>query len=266
MGGMSWDAEQYLKFAAERARPAADLLAQVPAGGFPLTHRARLIVDLGCGTGALAKRLSERWPAARVIGIDQSPEMLRQAAGLAVPGRLEFAQADLADWSCREPVDLVVSNAALHWVSDHARLLERIVALLAPAGTLAVQMPNNLRAASHEAIYAVAAEPEFAARLKGVGLHRESVRPIAWYAERLLALGLAVNAWETTYVHVLRGSDPVLEWLRGTALRPLLAALGQDDAAEFERQLAERLRVAYPERAGVTLFSMSRIFFVATRA
>ncbi|HTU26486.1 MAG TPA: methyltransferase domain-containing protein [Pirellulales bacterium] len=256
---MSWDAEQYLKFSDERGRPAADLLAQVP------TTEPRLVVDLGCGTGRLAKALAERWPEARVIGVDNSPEMLAEARRQKIAGRLEFFKADFAEWSWGEPVDLVVSNAALHWAGQHERLLAKIVAMLAPAGSLAVQMPNNLRAPSHEAIFAVAAEPLFAAKLAGLGLHRESVRPLAWYAELLGDLGLAVNAWETTYLHVLSGENPVLEWLRGTALRPLLSVLDKQEAIEFQRQLAERLREAYPSRAGVTLFPMSRIFFVATR-
>ncbi len=259
MGRMTWNPEQYLKFSIERARPASDLLAQVRA------ENARLIVDLGCGTGLLAKTLAERWPGARVIGLDSSAEMLQQARGLAIPGRLEFVCANIADWTCAERVDLVVSNAALHWLSNHARLLANIAALLSPGGTLAVQMPNNLRAASHLAIYELAAEKRFADKLAGIGLHRDSVWPISRYVERLHELGMTVNAWETTYVHVLTGQNPVLEWLRGTALRPLLAALEQDEAAEFERQLALRLAAAYPERAGVTLFPMSRIFFVATR-
>ena len=259
MAGMTWDAEQYLKFSSERSRPAADLLAQVRLA------EARLIVDLGCGTGRLTKILSDRWPAARVIGVDSSPEMLSQARGLAAAGRLEFERANLADWSCSERIDLAASNAALHWVGDHERLIAKLVAMLSPQGTLAVQMPNNLRAPSHESIYAVAAEPRFAHRLVGIGLHPDSVRPISWYVELLCDLGLTVNAWETTYVHVLSGEDPVLEWLRGTALRPVLAALDKEEGAEFERQLAPRLRAAYPARAGVTLFGMSRIFFVASR-
>jgi trans-aconitate 2-methyltransferase len=144
-------------------------------------------------------------------------------------------------------------------------LLDRLVAMLAPAGALAVQMPGNMRAASHRAIYGTAAEPRFAERLSGVGLHRDSVQPAAWYAERLVELGLSVDAWETTYIHVLSGENPVLEWLRGTALRPVLAALPADEADQFEQALAARLAEAYPPRGGVTLFPMSRVFFVATK-
>ncbi len=143
-------------------------------------------------------------------------------------------------------------------------MLDRLAALLGTGGVLAVQMPNNMRAASHEAIYQVAAEPRFAPKLAGVGLHRDSVQPIGWYVRRLINLGLTVDAWETRYLHVLRGENAVLDWLRGTALRPVLAALA-DERSEFEQALAPRLAAAYPAQGGVTLFEMSRIFFVARR-
>jgi trans-aconitate 2-methyltransferase len=256
---MAWDPQEYQKFSNERSRPAADLLAQVELAA------PRRVVDLGCGTGWLARALAERWPEAQVTGVDNSPPMLAQAEKLAIDGRLQFALGDIAIWSPSEPVDLIVSNAALQWIKDHERLLGSLAAMLAPGGTLAVQMPNNFNSPSHTSIYDVAAEPRFAAKLAGVGLHRESVQPIAWYVERLHDLGLSVDAWQTTYVHVLEGKDPVVQWLRGTALRPVLAALAPDDALEFERELAARLAAAYPTRAGVTLFSMSRLFFVATR-
>jgi trans-aconitate 2-methyltransferase len=256
---MPWDPSEYQKFSAERSRPADDLLAQVE-----LEAPGR-IVDLGCGTGWLARAMAERWPGADVIGIDNSPEMLRQADKLAIEGRLRFEPGDIAAWAPDEPVDLIVSNAALQWLDDHERLLGRLAALLAAGGVLAVQMPNNMRAPSHEAIYDVAAQPRFAPKLTGVGLHRDSVRPIGWYARRLIDLGLSVDAWETRYLHVLRGENPVLDWLRGTALRPVLAALAPDERSQFEQALAPLLTRAYPSQDGVTLLEMSRIFFVARR-
>jgi trans-aconitate 2-methyltransferase len=254
-----WDAGQYLKYADERARPFADLLAQVGRA------EVSCIVDLGCGTGSLTRILAERWPSARVVGVDNSSEMLAQAVPLTIPGRLEFVQADLAHWSPREPVDLLVSNAALQWVGDHDAVLGRLAGLLAAEGTLAVQMPNRFQTPSQVAVEQTTAEPRWAAALAGVGLHRESVLPIARYIHRLHDLGFRVNAWETTYIHVLTGEDPVLEWLKGTGLRPLLERLGTEEGGAFLQALGSRLKAAYPARGGVTLFPMPRLFFVATR-
>jgi trans-aconitate 2-methyltransferase len=255
-----WDANQYNKFAAERARPFADLLAQVERA----EHETRQIVDLGCGPGKLTRQLAERWPAARVVGVDNSPEMLAKAHPLEIPDRLEFVQADLALWSPAQPVDFVFSNAALHWIADHDTLLRRLAAWLAPGGTLAVQMPNRFDGPVQAAIDKTAADPRWAAQLQGVGLHRGSVQPIDWYVRLLQELGFAVNAWETTYVHVLSGENPVLEWFQGTGLRPLLTRLDAAAAEQFRSQLAARLRALYPPRNGTTLFPMPRLFFVAT--
>ena len=254
-----WDAKQYHQFSDERSRPFDDLLAQVRR------PEAHFIADLGCGTGSLTRTLTERWPSARVVGVDSSSEMLEQAMPLAVPGRLEFVRADIAHWSAGEPVDLLISNAALHWVGDHDDLLTRLAGMLAPGGTLAVQMPNRFGTPSQKAVEETAADPRWASSSKGVGLHRESVMPLTWYVDLLHDLGFAVDAWETTYVHVLTGENPVLAWLRGTGLRPLLERLGQAEGDEFLRALGDRLRAVYPARGSVTLFPFPRLFFVASR-
>ncbi|HET6328331.1 MAG TPA: methyltransferase domain-containing protein [Planctomycetaceae bacterium] len=259
---MTWDANQYNKFAAERERPFADLVEQAAQSGTEI----RQIVDLGCGPGRLTQQLAERWPAAHVVGVDNSPEMLAKAQPLAIPDRLEFVQADLAIWSPDQPVDLILSNAALHWIADHDRLLTRLAGWVAPSGTLAVQMPNRFDGPVQKAIDETAADPRWAAQLRGVGLHRGSVQPIDWYVRFLQGLGFAVNAWETTYVHVLSGENPVLEWFRGTGLRPLLARLDRTAAEQFSADLAARLTALYPPHNGTTLFPMPRLFFVATRA
>jgi trans-aconitate 2-methyltransferase len=256
---MAWDPGEYTRFADQRSRPGADLLAQVELDA------PRRILDLGCGTGWLARAMAERWPKAHVTGVDNSPEMLREAGKLTIAGRLEFALGDIAQWSPREPVDLLVSNAALQWIDDHERLLGRLAAMVNPGGVLAVQMPTNFRSPSHTAIYDTAAEPRFVAKLSGIGLRRDSVQPTAWYVEQLHQLGFSVDAWETTYVHVLAGEHPVVDWLRGTALRPVLARLDADERADFEHELAARLSAAYPGHNGVTLFPMARIFFVAIK-
>jgi trans-aconitate 2-methyltransferase len=254
-----WDAAKYLSFEQERARPFIDLLARVRR------EKANAIADLGCGTGNMTRTLAERWPEATVVGVDNSPEMLAKAASETIPGRLEFVLADLATWSPPAPLDLIVSNAALHWVPDHEALLARLTGMLAPGGTLAVQMPNRFTTPAQAAIEETSADPHWASRLVGAGLNRESVRPLLWYARRLLESGFAVDAWETTYGHVLSGDHPIVKWLEGTGLRPLLAMLGPDEQAEFRAALGARLAVAYPPLGGVTLFPFPRLFFVATR-
>jgi trans-aconitate 2-methyltransferase len=254
-----WDAAQYMKFEQERARPFLDLLARVQR------ERVGAVADLGCGTGHLTRMLAERWPEATVTGVDSSPQMLEKARPLEIPGRLSFVLGDLATWSPSGPLDLLVSNAALHWVADHAGLLSRLAGMLAAGGTLAVQMPNRFQTPAQSAIEETSADPRWASRLHGVGLSRESVRPLLWYVRQLRGLGFTVDAWETTYVHVLTGQDPIVKWLEGTGLRPLLERLGPPEQDEFRQALATRLKAAYPPDAGVTLFPFPRLFFVATR-
>jgi trans-aconitate 2-methyltransferase len=254
-----WNASEYLRFAGERGRPFADLLAQVQLDS------PRLVVDLGCGPGNQTRTLAERWPEARVIGIDSATDMLQKAQPLAIPGRVEFVACDIANWSPEAPVDLIVSNAALHWLGDHKRQLARLAAMLTPGGFLAVQMPNRFGSPSQVAIEEASADPRWARRLDGVGLHRESVMPVDWYVSQLRGLGFTVNAWETTYVHVLSGENPVLEWFKGTALRPLLDRLDTPTQTEFLAAVGQRLRIAYPPSGDVTLFPMPRLFFVASR-
>jgi trans-aconitate 2-methyltransferase len=190
--------------------------------------------------------------------------MLQQAGQWSIPGRLEFVQADLASWSPEAPVDLLVSNAALHWVSDHQTVLGRLANMLTPGGTLAVQMPYHFQNPAHLAIEETKADPRWSALLQGVGLHQQSVLPLLWYVERLHELGFRVDAWQTTYVHVLTGANPVLEWFKGTALRPLLNRLAPQTEEAFLHELGRRLKAAYPARGLVTLLPFTRLFFVAT--
>jgi trans-aconitate 2-methyltransferase len=252
-----WDAGQYLKYSEERSRPFFDLLARVQK------EEAARIADLGCGPGNLTRILSERWPAASVVGIDHAPEMLGQAQPLAIPGRLEFLQADITTWTPKEPMDLVVSNAALQWAPEHAALLARLAGFLSPGGVLALQMPYHFQSPAHLIIEETKTDPRWRTTLTGVGLHQRSVMPLVWYVERLHDLGLEVDAWQTTYIHVLSGENPVLEWFKGTALRPLLQRLGPQAEGEFLRELGGRFKAAYPARRGVTLLPFARLFVVA---
>jgi len=258
-----WDPAQYLRFGAERARPFLDLLARVDAPG------PAYVVDLGCGPGELTASLSERWPAARVIGLDSSPEMIEQAQQLAVAGRLEFVLADLRDWAPERPVDVLVSHATLQWVPGHLGLLARLVAAVAPGGWLAIQVPGNFSSPTHTELRALCVSPRWRDRLLAVAdQHPSSAEPVD-YLGRLADLDCAVDVWETTYFHVLTGPDPVVEWMKGTALRPVLAELEGAERAEFLAAYAAKMRGAYPAQPLgsklATVVPYRRIFAVARR-
>jgi trans-aconitate 2-methyltransferase len=256
----AWDPVRYLRFAGERARPFADLTARVPAGS-PTT-----VLDLGCGEGALTASLAQRWPDARVTGVDSSNSMLAAAAAHAVPGRVEFTAGDVQDWTPDGEVDVVVSNAVLHWVPAHDRIMARWAAWLSPGGSVAVQVPGNFRAPTHALLTELCRSPRWADRLADAGPDPDTVLDPAGYYDVLTGAGLQADVWETTYLHVLTGEDPVLNWGRSTQLRPVLALLGEDDAAQFTAAYAAALRGAYPPRPdGTTLLPFRRIFAVGSR-
>jgi trans-aconitate 2-methyltransferase len=253
----AWDPAGYLRFAGERARPFADLLARVGA------EDPRVVVDLGCGEGALTASLAGRWPGARVTGVDSSPEMLAAAAAHAVPGRVGFALGDVRDWAPAEPVDVLVTNAVLHWVPGHAELLRRWARQLAPGGWLALQVPGNWRAPTHALLAGLCRSTRWAGLLAGAAPAEDAVLDPVGYLDVLTGAGLTADAWETTYLHVLTGDDPVLHWVRSTVLRPVLALLEEDDAAELTVEYAAALRAAYPARAdGTTVLPFRRVFAV----
>jgi trans-aconitate 2-methyltransferase len=252
-----WSPAQYERFRDERKRPFFELLDRVDVAA--PAH----VADLGCGTGDLTLALAERWPAARVSGVDSSEAMVAEAARRVAPERVRFELADLAGWTPPAPVDVLVSNAALHWLPDHAALLPRLVSWLAPGGVLAFQVPANFEAPSHRRIDELRAHPRFAAALAGV--RRGHAEPLEFYEAHLAGLGLAVDAWETTYLHVLPGEDAVLQWLLGTTLRPVLGALGADEGQAFVELLRPLLRVDYPSTARGTPFRFTRRFVVAAR-
>jgi len=260
---MAWDPAQYLRFAAERARPFEDLVGRVAAGS------PKRVVDLGCGPGNATATLLDRWPEATVEGIDSSPEMIAKAAGLAGP-RLRFAVGAIEDWQPDEPVDVIVSNAALQWVPAHVELLPRWMAALSGGGALAFQVPSNVDSPAARTFRSVASRPRWADRLEPVAAawgpsQAGGVLDAEDYVDLLGRLGYRLDAWETTYLHVLPGDDPVLEWYAGTGLRPFLAALGPADQAEFRADVAAGLRVAYPARDYGTVLPFRRLFVIAYR-
>jgi trans-aconitate 2-methyltransferase len=220
------------------------------------------VIDLGCGPGNLTTLLGERWPGADVIGVDSSPQMIAQARAQS-PG-LTFVEQDIRDCHPGPETDVLISNAALQWVPDHLRLLRSWLAELPAGAWLAVQVPDNFSAPSHRLMRELAQSPRWAPTVGDVLRHDEVARP-SEYAVLLLDAGCEASVWQTSYLHVLPGADPVLEWVRGTGLRPILAALPSADAAEFEADYAQALRKAYPAGPHGTFFPYQRTFFVARK-
>lgn len=262
----TWDPQQYLRHSTHRTRPFLDLLTRIPelpGGGSPR------IADIGCGPGNVTALLADRWPGARITGFDSSREMLDAAARYAGPtaggGALDFRHADAARWVPEEPYDLIVSNAALQWVPGHADRFPGWLGRLTPGGTLAFQVPGNFTAPSHALLGELCDTPRWRERLDGHGRRYVHILSPAEYLERLTVLGCAADVWESTYVQLLQGEDPVLEWTKGTALRPVLTELDEDAEAveEFVGQYRDLLRKAYPPGPHGTVFPFRRIFAVA---
>jgi trans-aconitate 2-methyltransferase len=252
-----WDAGQYLRFGGERSRPFFDLIAQVGSAD------PGYVADLGCGPGNLTAVLAQRWPHATVVGVDNSAEMIATATRDAAPGlaNLSFRIGDVWDWRPDRPVDVLACNAVLQWVPDHQRLLLNWVDLLAPGGWLAFQLPGNFDQPSHVIVRELAQSPRWRSLLADAELNRQAGDP-AEYVELLARPGYQVDAWETSYLHVLPGDDPVLEWTKGTTLRPVLAALDEEQAAAFIDEYGERLRQVYQPRSFGTIFPFRRVFTV----
>ena len=255
---MSWSPDQYLKFSQPRLRPAIDLLARVALSA------PERIYDLGCGAGNVTAAIVQRWPEASITGVDSSASMLAQAAGL-LP-RVQWRQQPLDQWQAEQPADLIYSNAALHWLTDHQQLFPRLVASLRPNGVLAVQMPRNFAAPSHTLIAETARAGMWRSKLESL-LGPPPVAEPAFYYNLLAPSARSLDIWESEYLQVLSGEDPVKEWTKGTALIPFLERLDAAEQAEFEGNYAQRLRTAYPRRAdGTTLFPFRRLFIVMVRA
>lgn len=255
---MAWDPAQYLKFADHRLRPALDLLARIDASA-----PAR-VVDLGCGTGNVSAVLATRWPQAQVLGVDPSDTMLAKARA-EHPG-LRFEAADAAAWTAEPKVDVLYSNAALHWLGDHDSLFPHLFAQVAAGGWMAVQMPRNFAAASHTSVADAARDGPWAARLLPM-LAPPPVDEPARYVARLAPMAAALDVWETEYLQILEGPNPVAEWTKGTWLRPFLDALDEPERSGFEAAYRARVAAAYPALPdGRTLFPFRRLFLVARRA
>lgn len=247
-----WDPARYLTYADERGRPFLELLARIPA-----TNPTR-VVDLGCGPGNLTSFLADRWPAAATVGVDSSAEMI----AAATDSRIDFRVGDLRDWVDRgPPVDVLISNATLQWIPGHLDLLPDLVRAVTPGGWLAFQVPGNFDEPSHTIRRELAAQAPYAAHTADVAV--PDAHDAAAYLAALTALGCEVDAWETTYLHVLHGQDPVFSWVSGTGARPTLQALPEGMRGDFEDEFKRRLRAAYPDTGSGVVLPFRRVFVVA---
>lgn len=280
-----WDPDQYRRFASHRLRPALELAARLE-GLEPKT-----IYDLGCGTGEITRILAERWPAARVHGVDSSEQMLEKARGAAATaggGAVTFELGDLSSWSTAQPADLLFSNAAYHWIADHRTVFPALLRSLAPGGALAVQMPMSWDLPSHRAMREVlelgrsggtppsvvsttlsgvdvgAEDRGFGTRALREAMGRKPLLETAEYYDLLRAGAEEVDIWETEYLQALEGEDAVLEWVSGTGLRPVLEGLEGEERDAFLERYRGRMRELYPRRAdGRTLYPFRRLFLYA---
>jgi trans-aconitate 2-methyltransferase len=254
---MSWNPQQYLKFSQPRLRPAIDLLSRITL------QTPQHLYDLGCGAGNVTALLRARWPTAAITGVDSSADMLA-AAAKALPD-VRWQQQSLDEWRAEVPADLIFSNAALQWLPAHERLFPQLLASLRQGGVLAVQMPRNFAAPSHTTIAETVRAGPWRSRLESL-LGPPPVSEPAFYYSLLAPLSRELDIWETQYLQVLRGEDPVKEWTKGTALLPYLERLSPAEQTQFESDYAQRLRPIYPRQAdGSTLFPFKRLFILAHR-
>ena len=253
----TWDPSLYLQFGDQRLRPAVDLLSRIPL------ESPEAVYDLGCGTGTATVMLKQRWPEARVTGLDGSDAMLERAR--EAEAQIDWQWVDLETWEPAAPADLLFSNAVFHWVDGHETLFPRLLSFLKPGGVLAIQMPSNFRAPSHTSITATIRSGPWRDQLEP-HLREFPVAESSEYYGILSPHAVSVDVWETVYLHILSGDNPVAEWTKGTALRPYLDRLDDLQAQSFLEQYGALIREAYPQRAdGTTLLSFKRVFLLAVK-
>jgi trans-aconitate 2-methyltransferase len=251
----TWDDAQYLKFADARTRPAAELLARVPA------EAPARVVDLGCGPGNSTELLVARWPDAQITGVDNSEAMLARARETLPKQRFELS--DLRTFRADAPVDVTFANASLHWVPEHAQVLPALLDALAPQGSLAFQMPNNYQEPSHRLMREVILK--YVPDLSVVQTH-PPIESAAFYYDLLAPRAKHVDIWQTRYEQVVPDAAAIVAWFKGTGLRPYLEAIEPEQRKAFEREYESEIARAYPERSdGRRLFSFPRLFIVCTR-
>jgi trans-aconitate 2-methyltransferase len=254
----TWSSSQYLKFEDERSRPAAELVARIPL------ESPKKIVDIGCGPGNSTELLVRRWPEASVAGFDTSDNML-EAARKRLPGTT-FFKADAQTWAPDPDTDLIYSNATFQWVPGHLDALERLLTALKPGGVLAVQMPDNLTEPSHRAMEEAIGDGPWSAKLAIAGLARDPLPSKTIYYDRLAPLSANLDIFHTIYTHPLNGAGGIVEWVKGTGLRPYVDPLDETERAGYLAAYAARIAEAYPVRAdGKALLWFPRLFIVAVR-
>lgn len=255
----TWDAKLYLQFANERTQPALDLMTRINNIAEP-----KRIVDLGCGPGNSTAILRQRWPEANLIGLDNSVEMIEAASKTYPEGK--WLLADAATWVTDSPLDIVFSNAALQWVPDHANLFPHLMKQLAPTGVLAVQIPAHYQSPLHQVTLKVAENPLWRQRMEAArnALTKESP---SFYYDVLQPFASRIDIWETEYFHNMDGPEAILNWFRGTGLRPFLEALETEaEKQEFEHRMLDGYTQAYPrQKDGRVLFPFRRLFITAYR-
>ncbi|WP_426783234.1 trans-aconitate 2-methyltransferase [Pseudomonas atacamensis] len=256
---MSWSAQQYVAFEDERTRPARDLLAAIP------TAHARAVVDIGCGPGNSTELLVQRFPEARVSGLDSSADMIA-AARKRLPD-VQFEVAEIDKWTDQGPFDVIFANAVLQWVPDHASLLPALASKLSDGGSLAIQVPDNLNEPSHRLMREVAANGPWASKLADAAGQRTDMASASEYFSMLRPHCARVDVWRTTYHHQLRdGAAGVVEWFKGSGLIPFLSPLTEEERAQYLQRYLAEVAKAYPALAdGSVLLPFPRLFIVATR-
>ena len=258
--GSNWNPDIYLRFAAYRARPAEDLMAQLKV------TVAGDICDLGCGPGNLTLQLKQRWPDRQVIGVDSSREMLEAARARDKDNLIAWREGDIATWRADKPPALIFANASLHWLDDHQTLVPNLLQQLAPGGTLAVQMPQTAESKYSRCIYNVMRSPRWKAKVGDMSLHPDP-RPAAFYYDAIAPFAAEAEVWETNYNHVLPGAHPVRDWMLGTSLRTVRGVLTEAEQPEFIADYDAETERAYPRQVdGTVLFDMRRLFILARRA
>jgi trans-aconitate 2-methyltransferase len=253
----TWSPLTYLQFNDERTRAARDLLAQVPLGS------ARKVVDVGCGPGNSTALLLARFPGTEILGIDSSPAMIAEARRSVPTAR--FLEADASAWLPPPDTDLVFANAIYQWIPDHLVLFPRLLACLKPGAVVAVQMPDNVAEPTHQLMREVADDGPWAERLCGVA--RPTLQPVGAFFDALWPASARLDIWHTIYNHALDGPDAIVDWVRGTGLRPFIDPLPPDERAEFLSRYRDRIAEAYPPHAGgKVLLRFPRLFIVAVRS
>ena len=253
---MTWSAKQYSTFEDERTRPVRDLVNAIPRS------QVSAAVDLGCGPGNSTEVLAQRYQSAQISGLDSSVDMI-EAARARLPG-MKFEVADIADWQDSRPMDVILANASLQWLNNHHTLYPRLVSLLSEGGCLAVQTPDNLMEPPHRLAREIAAKGRWANKIADV--HHPERHAVNWYYSLLKPLCSRIDVWTTTYFHPLPNQQAIVEWFKGSALRPYLAPLAPEERQEFLADYQQAINREYPVlEDGTVLLPFPRLFLIATR-